>query len=504
MRRILKIVTSRLLIIVPLFMLQLAAVIGFFYRITLVTQLTAAMNVLSIALVAYVINRNNDPAYKIAWCITILALPVLGIPLYLLAGNRKVPRKLFSGTIKATKEMDGLLEPVPHILDNEPEQIRNMFNYGEKSLGMPVYGNTESRYFSSGEEWFPVYLEELKKAERFIFLEYFIIDEGTVLDEVLAILKQKVQEGVKVKMIYDDFGSITMPRRFIKELRASGIEAYRFNHIRPALIFTMNNRSHRKVTVIDNKVAFTGGVNLADEYVNRIVRFGYWKDSAIMIRGDAVWSFTVMFLGMLSYVRGDDPVNYPKYRLSGEPVSDGGYYQPFSDTPTDDEQVSMNVHMNLIRSATKYLYIDTPYLILTESVRNSLILAAKDGVDVRIMTPHIPDKKIVFQITRGNYLPLLRAGVKIYEYTPGFDHCKNFVADDSIALVGSVNMDYRSYFLHFENGVLFYKSPQIIRIRENFESAMEQSHEVTLYEMEHTNLAVRLIRALLSILIPLV
>ncbi len=504
MRRILRVITSRLLIIVPLFALQLAAVFGLFYRISLLPQIMSVINMMSIVLLVYVLNRNDDPAYKIAWSIAILSLPVIGVPLYLLAGNRKVPKKLFNGTIRASKDMDGLLTPDTSILENEPEQIRNLFRYGEESLGLPAWKNSDSRYFASGEEWFPVFKEELKKAEHFIFLEYFIIDKGTVLDEVLEILKEKARQGIGVKIIYDDFGSITMPWKFEKELREAGIEAYRFNHVRPALIFTMNNRSHRKLTVIDNRVAFTGGVNLADEYVNRISRFGYWKDSAIMIRGEAVWSFTVMFLGMLSFARGDLGVDYLKYRLPAGNYYDGGIYQPFSDTPTDEETVSMNMHMNMIRSASEYLYIDTPYLILTESVRNSLILAAKDGVDVRILTPYIPDKKIVFQITRGNYMPLLKAGVRIYEYTPGFNHCKNFVSDDRVALVGSVNMDYRSYFLHFENGVLLYKSPEVLKIRENFEEALKQSHEISLEEMQKTRLPVRLIRAVLSILIPLV
>ncbi|MBE6129528.1 MAG: cardiolipin synthase [Erysipelotrichaceae bacterium] len=503
MRRLIKILTGRMMLIGPLFLLQFAAVAALLYRVTIAYRIMPVVTAASFLITIMVVNSQTDPSYKIAWIILVLALPVVGVPLYAMAANRKMPKKLSNGTIRASQKMEGLLIPDESILPVD-EESAHVFRYAMHS-GFPVFQNTECRYFSSGEEWSHVYLEELKKAEHYIFMEFFIIDEGSFWDEVLEILKEKAKAGVEVKIIYDDFGSITLPWHYDRTLRSFGIEAYRFNHVRPALIFRMNNRSHRKLTIIDNKVAFTGGVNLADEYVGREERFGKWKDSALMLRGEAVWSMTVMFMGMLTYVRGDDnPVDYEHYHLPCDKVSDGGWYQPYSDTPTDTEPVAMNMHLNMIAHANRYIYIDTPYLILTEAMKNELTLAARNGVDVRILTPHIADKKLVFMITRSHYLQLLEGGVRIYEYTPGFNHTKNFVSDDKMAIIGSANTDYRSYFLHFENGVLLHNTPEIIRIREDFEKALEVSHEVTVEEMKETNVVVRMMQALLSVFIPLI
>lgn len=509
MRRLIKILTSRLLIVAPLVILQLAFFIALFMQVVFATSILPLVYCLAAVFVIYIINRDEDPAYIIAWVVIVLAIPTLGIPLYLLAGNRHVPSKLSNGTIRVNKAMNGLLKTDPSVQDAcekvEPA-LRNIMYYGAATNGFPVYRNTESTYYKSGEEWIADYLEELKKAKHFIFMEFFIIDYGTLWNEVLDILKQKASQGVEVKIVYDDFGSIILPQHYDKKLRDIGIEAYRFNHVRPAFIVQMNNRDHRKITVIDNNVAFTGGVNLADEYANRITRFGYWKDSAVKIKGEAVWSFTVMFMGMFSYCRHKDAdaLDYQKYKLAPEKVNDGGFYQPFSDTPTDSESICLNLHLDIINHAKHYVYIDTPYLIPTHSVIQSLCVAAKSGVDVRILTPHIPDKKAVFQITRGNYLKLLKAGVRIYEYTRGFNHAKNFVSDDSIALVGSVNMDYRSYFLHFENGVLQYHTPEIARIKQDFLSSIEASQEISLIEEEKKPLIVKLVRDVLNLFIPLV
>ncbi len=509
MRRLLKILTSRLMIVAPLVIIQFVFLATLFYRVTLSASLLPFMSLFSFLTVIVVINRDEDPAYKIAWAIIILGAPVVGIPLYILAGNRKVPKKLFNGTTKANKNMDSLLK-VDTQLNEELKQEHSdafpMFHYASSTGNFPVYKNTRSQYFSSGEDWFPVYLEKLKQAKHFIFIEFFIVDAGSVWDEVLEVLKQKVSEGVQVKVIYDDFGSITLPFNYDATLREMGIEAYRFNHVRPAFIIQMNNRDHRKITVIDNQIAFTGGVNLADEYMNRITRFGYWKDSAVMLEGEAVWSYTVMFLGMLSYCRpyGIGLPEYEEYRFPCAITSDGGYYQPYSDTPTDKETMALTMQLNMISHAKKYIYIDTPYLIPTESVIQALMIAAKNGVDVRILTPHIPDKQLVFQITRGNYRRLIQAGVKVYEYLPGFNHAKNFVADDQYAIIGSANMDYRSYFLHYETGVLMYNTPEVIPIREDFEKSLEKSHLVTVEEEKHVNILIRIMRMILNLFIPLV
>ena len=504
MRRLLKILTSRLFIIAPLVVLQFIFFAILLYRLADVARLVPFITLISFLVVVYVINRDEDPAYKIAWCIVILGFPIVGVPLYILAGNRKVPHQLYDGSILAHHQMDDCLKTDP---ETEEKALKSdagrILRYGENN-GFPIYENTESTYYSSGEEWFPDYIHDLKEARHFIFIEFFIIDKGSLWNEVLEILKEKVKEGVEVTVIYDDFGSITLPVNYPKELKKYGIEAYRFNHVRPAFIIQMNNRNHRKITVIDNNVAYTGGVNLADEYANRITRFGYWKDSAIRIHGKAVWSMTVMFLGMLAFCRGkDDNLHFHDYELPCDDVSDGGFYQPYCDTPTDNEAVALNMHLNMVTHAKKYVYIDTPYLILTETMKQALMRAAKSGVDVRILTPHIPDKKLVFQITRGYYRQLIEAGVRIYEFTPGFNHAKNFVSDDRLAIVGSVNTDYRSYFLHFENAVLMDRTPSVLQIRDDFLNSLEKSQEITLEDTKKTFVLIRLVRAVLNIAIPL-
>lgn len=506
MRRLIKIFTSRLLLVVALVAVQLSFIFMMVYEAAEFSRTMVVLDIFGWAISVYILNRSDEPQYKIAWIAIILGLPVIGVPLYLLAGNRKMPKKLFNGCIKASHKMEGLLLPDPYAVDvlkEEDSNLKATFSYGIVQCGFPAYQNTESQYFKSGEEWFPVYLEELKKAKHFIFIEFFIIEKGEIWDRTLAVLEEKIKEGVEVKMIYDDFGCITLPIKFEKELRSKGIETYRFNHVRPNLIIQMNNRDHRKITVIDNNVAFTGGVNLSDEYANIEKRFGYWKDSAILLRGEAVWSYTVMFLGMFVYLSKQENIDFSRYHLACEKVTDGGFYLPWSDTPTDDENVALNMHMNIISHAKNYVYIDTPYLILPESMKTQLRLAAKNGVDVRILVPGIPDKFLVNQITKGSYERLLLAGVRIYEYTPGFNHCKNMIADDSIATIGSANTDYRSYYLHFEDGVLVHNTKELDKIRDDFIGSLKKSHEVTLEETHKTPMIVRLIRAVLSVFIQL-
>ena len=270
------------------------------------------------------------------------------------------------------------------------------------------------------------------------------------------------------------------------------------------LIVQMNNRDHRKICVIDNKVGFTGGINLADEYMNYIERFGYWRDSAIMIKGSAVWSLTVMFLGMYSYLKkDDDSIDYNRYNISYEVEGYHGLYQPFGDTPTDDADVALGMHLNIVNHAMNYVYIDTPYLILNNDMITALTMAAQNGVDVKILVPGVPDKVFAYNMTKHNFGYLLKKGVRIYEYTPGFNHTKNIVSDDRVGIVGSVNTDYRSYYLHFEDGVLMYDSSSIIEMRKSFEKALKQSKEITLEEYEKTPWILKVFRALLNLIAPL-
>lgn len=507
MLRLIKLLTSRIIIVFILILCQFALLFLWLYRASLSSDLMPLFNLLAIFCVIYIINKQEDPSYKIAWCVLILAVPVIGGALYILCGGRKVPRKLFDGTTRANLRMEGLLQQdqtVWNHLEQKELDVRRVFEYGLRTSSFPVYENTDISYFSGGEEFWPVLLEELKKAEHFIFLEFFIIDKGEMWDSVLEVLKEKTDAGVEVKLIYDDFGCAnTLPYHYDRTLNSMGIETYRFNRMRPALITQMNNRDHRKIIVIDNRVGFTGGVNLADEYINRRERFGHWRDSALMIRGDAVWSLTVMFLGMYSFLRQkDDDIDYDRYRLEPHSPVSRAICQPFSDTPTDGKYIGLSVHLNLINHARRYIYIDTPYLVLNDDVHMALGLAAANGVDVRILVPHIPDKKYVFEITRSNYEQLIRAGVKVYEYTPGFNHSKSIVMDDTIGLVGTINTDYRSYYLHFEDGILFCDDPAVIKMRDDFLNTLQKSHEVTLEECTAVPLYRRLWRAVLRLLAP--
>ena len=507
MHRLLKILTSRLPLIGILVLVQFCLIVAYIYNFAFLHSLTPILDAIGIFIVLLVINSRSDPAFKIAWIVILLVSPAIGVVAYVLFGNRKLPKKLANGTLNSSRNLKESLENDPNSTKAYKEDVHaGIMYYGDNQCGFPVYSNTETVFYKSGEEWLPVYEEALRSARHFIFIEMFILAEGSLWDEVHAILKEKAAAGVDVKLIYDDFGSVTMHKNLFKELREEGIEAYAFNRLRPALIVSMNNRDHRKITVIDNQIAFTGGVNLADEYANRIRRFGYWRDSAIMVKGPAVWSMTSQFLGIYHYIaRGEEKdAQYTRYNLPSGSYDVKGYVQPFADTPTDGEQMGLTEHLSMISEAKRYIYINTPYLILTDSMMQALENAAARGVDVRILTPHIPDKMIVFQYTQSSYAQLIEAGVRIYEFTPGFNHAKAIVADDEIALVGTINTDYRSYFLHFENGVLLCGTDSVKDIRKDFEEALHISHEVTMEEVKHTNILLVLIRAVLHVFMPLV
>ncbi|WP_317380814.1 phospholipase D-like domain-containing protein, partial [uncultured Intestinimonas sp.] len=286
--------------------------------------------------------------------------------------------------------------------------------------------------------------------------------------------------------------------------KRTGIRCCVFNPFVPILSLRLNNRDHRKILVIDGKVAFTGGINLADEYINQKVRFGHWKDSAILVRGEAAWSMTVMFLSLWDDIRRTPAEDYDRFRPHWEtPPTGVGFVQPYTDSPLDGEAVGQSVYLNLINRARRYVYITTPYLIVDDSMNTALCIAAKSGVDVRIMTPHIPDKKMVFEVTRAHYGPLLEAGVKIYEYTPGFVHAKNFAVDDKFGTVGTVNVDYRSLFLHFENGVWLCGAPAVRDIRDDFLSTLEQCQPITLAQSRALPWWRRACRAVLRVFAPL-
>ena len=353
-------------------------------------------------------------------------------------------------------------------------------SYIDNHTKFPISSNNDLDYFPLGDEAFPVMLEELKKAEKFIFFEYFIVAKGKMWDSILEILEEKAKRGVDVRVIYDDLGCLTtLDGGYYKTLRKKGIKCIAFNKLGVDAGVIMNHRDHRKILVIDGKVAFSGGINIADEYININSKYGHWKDNGIRIKGDAVWNYTVIFLSMWNSFKKEDE-DYTKFRYDySSKEKTNSYVVPYSENPFNKENVAENIYLNMISSAKKYLYIFTPYLIIDTDVLNNLILAAKRGVDVRIVIPGIPDKKMVYTVSESYVQPLVKGGVKIYKYTPGFVHSKVFVSDDKYATVGTINMDYRSLYLHFECGCYMENADIIKDIKNDLINTMNVSHEVS-------------------------
>ena len=337
-------------------------------------------------------------------------------------------------------------------------------------------------------------------------MEYFIIHPGVMWDGILEILERKAAQGVDVRVLYDDIGCLfTLPKHYAKTLQEKGIACKVFNPFRPVISLRLNNRDHRKICVIDGHTAFTGGVNLADEYINEIERFGHWKDGGICLRGAAVWNLSVMFLSTwnVDELEVEDFEQYRPNVYLPDPVPADGLVQPFMDSPLDDEEVSATVFINLISRANRYLYLTTPYLIIDHAMNEALCSAAKAGVDVRIITPHIPDKRRVFELTRAHYEPLVKAGVKVYEYLPGFIHSKTLVCDDKLGMVGTINLDYRSLYLHFECGVWLCGTHSVADIKRDFLDTQAQCDQVTLEEVQGQSWGKRFYRSLLRVFAPL-
>ena len=440
------------------------------------------LTLLSFLAVIYIINGRSNPAVKLAWIVPILAFPILGGFLFLISGGKGPKRKIACSVAKqhsrCVKELPDCSENLNRIDD---PNLQGQGRYLARQ-NFPIYANTQAQYYPIGEDGYAALLEELKKAEKFIFLEYFIVHTGKMWDSILEILTHKASLGVDVRVMYDDIGSVsTLPPHYYKQLEAAGIQAVAFNPFIPIISTIMNNRDHRKIAVIDGNVAFTGGVNLSDEYINEVVRFGHWKDSMVKLTGDGVWSMTLMFLEQWDAVRNsyDD---LSKYRPTLSVPSDG-YVQPYCDSPLDDEYLGENVYLNMINGAKRYVYITTPYLIVDSEMKTALCLAAKRGVDVQIITPGIPDKKIVWDLTRSYYPELLSAGVRIYEYTPGFIHSKLCICDDEAAVTGTINFDYRSLYLHFENACLFIYNAVVLQAKDDFLRTQEKSAQILLEDM---------------------
>ncbi len=506
MKKILHILTSRGFVITVLILLQFWMFLELIYRLSDIRIFYNFFIVLSYLIVIYLVNKDENPSYKLAWSIVILVLPVFGGILYLGFGGKKVPKQLRISVTRTIEKSKILLDQDQCLLQEIKEKnflAYKQFKYITDNVGYPVYKNTDIVFCASGEEKFELMVSELKKATSFIFIEYFIIGLGTFWNSILDILVVKVKEGVDVRVMFDDAGCIgTLPKNYHLTLEELGIQCCVFNPLRPRLVIQMNNRDHRKICVIDNNVGFIGGINIADEYINEEVRFGHWKDTAIMLKGDAVWSLTMMFLQFWSFTRKVE-VDYSDYRLPHDDVEGNGYIQCLSDSPTDNEEAGFNLHLNMINNAKEYIYIQTPYLVITHEMKSALMLAAKNGVDVRITCPHVPDKWYVHLVTQSNYMSLIKAGVKIYEYLPGFIHSKTFVSDDNIGIVGTINMDYRSYYMHYECGALIYGSQMIYDMKRDYMDVLQHCVEITLDDCINTPMAKQVIQSFLNIFAPL-
>lgn len=436
--------------------------------------------IISILLVLVIIKESRSLSSDLPWIIIILLFPIVGALLYLVIGNNLHKNKVLKSINKQIDEGKKYLVQDKNIKGEIESYNLDKIRYISEYAGFPVYKNTRVQYYPIGEQAYKVMIDELKNAEKYIFIEYFIIKHGKMWQEILEILKEKVKQGLDVRVMYDDLGSIAyLDPNYPTELESYGIKCICFNKLKPFSGVIMNSRDHRKIMIIDGHTAFSGGINLADEYINITHPYKHWKDNGIMIKGEAVWSFTVMFLEMWnSYRNIDKDFNTFKYHFNNA-YNEKGYVVPYGESPLDDEIVGENIYLNIINQAKKYVYIFTPYLIIDTDMINSLTLAAKRGVDVRIVVPGVPDKKIVYSLTKSYFAGLIKYGVKMYTYTPGFIHGKVFVSDDNVATVGSLNLDYRSLYHHFECGIYMEDVEEIKAIKNDVISTIDKSHKVT-------------------------
>ena len=456
----------------------------------------------------YIVSRDMNPSYKLSWCMIILIAPAFGWMVYLFIGRQHTPRRVRKRLANASDVSQVLLNMTNAELINSRGVLNptgsTCADLVLKAGSYPVYSNTQTTYYSLGDDFFPAMLNDIRSAQKFVFMEYFIYEHGEVWDEIESALIERALAGVDVRLIYDDVGSIfTLPKKGIKRLRDGGVQVLPFNKITFSFDMRLNNRSHRKITVIDGDIAYTGGNNIADEYANRVERFGHWKDTHMRFYGGAVWSFTSMFLSFWS-ILSDTAIDYRRFLPSASVNTTAvGYIQPLSSGPGRDDHLIESAFINLISTAKRSVYITTPYLILDNEMQTALIHAALAGVDVRIIIPHIPDKKIVYQTTKSFVPVLVKAGVRVYTYTPGFIHAKMVIVDDERAFIGTCNMDYRSFYLHYEDGALLYNVDTIADMKSDFMNTLDVSTEVMSEQINDVLPLTRLFRAILRLLAPM-
>ena len=497
----------RYIVAVLITVLEVLAVIGivvalccyvpYFYLAAWATEIFCVIRIIA---------SDDNPDYKVPWLLFVLIVPIAGFMLYFMFYSRTLKRKYVKRLQELKdsayrKDDTALFEKLREENPMVCSQAKMLCRTAESHL----FAGTRQEYFSLGEEMHPKMLTDLQKAEKFIFMEYFIIEEGKFWNSILDVLKEKAARGVDVRVVYDDIGCMmTLPGDYHKTLNSYGIKATPFSRLRGNADSEFNNRSHRKILVIDGKVGYTGGVNIADEYINEVEKYGHWKDTGIRLEGGAVWELTKLFLidfGInVKHVLPNPAECFPTPEESGA----RGYVIPFGDGPNPvyNHRVGKSVIQNMLSGATRYVYMTTPYLIIDNDLCTSIENAALRGVDVRIIVPHVPDKKLVFWMTQSFYKRLMEAGVRLYEYEPGFIHAKSYLADDEIAMIGTINLDYRSLVHHFENGVWLYRCDSIADLKRDMEDTLKKSIPVTA-EMLKTSLIQRFIRAVVRIFAPM-
>ena len=453
-----------------------------------------------------IIASDDNPDYKVPWLLFVIILPIAGFMLYFMFYSRTLQKKFIKrlGNLKrhSYKQSDGgLFDKLREENPVAAAQAKMICDIAETHL----FSNTKQEYFPLGEEMFGRMLSDLQAAEKFIYMEYFIIEEGKFWNSILDILKRKAVEGVEVKVLYDDIGCMmTLPGNYCKILESYGIDAVPFSRLKGNADSEFNNRSHRKILVIDGKVGYTGGINIADEYINEITKYGHWKDTGIRLEGEAVWELTKLFLVDFGINEKQMFIAQNELYPVQTDISEEGYIIPFGDGPYPiyKRRVGKSVIQNMLSGAVRYAWMTTPYLIIDNDLCTDIENAALRGVDIRIIVPHIPDKKLVFGMTKSFYHRLMAAGVKIYEYEPGFIHAKSYLVDDDYAMIGTINLDYRSLVHHFENGIWMYKCDVAKALKSDIEDTLTKSIEVT-PEMLKTNLLQRFIRAVVRIFAPM-
>lgn len=505
---LLSLIFSRFFVIALLLAIQVGIIIvAYIFFMDKVPYLVGIVRFFSLIMVLYLFNCPMDSSAKLTWMFIISIAPLLGTGfLWFTRSNlgHRMERDMLKKQIDLTRNSIEQPENVIRELEHDGSGTDDLCRYLKRSGCFPLYDQTEVTYFPSGEAKFKAMLEEMEKAEKFIFMEYFIVEEGYMWGRILDVLTRKVKEGVEVRVMYDGMCEMsTLPADYWKLLEKVGIKSKPFSPIKPFVSTHYNYRDHRKILVIDNKVAFNGGVNLADEYINHIERFGHWKDTAIMLKGPAVRSFALLFLQMWNINEKNPDYDAWLGKEAPEPKEAKGYVMPYGDSPLDEYKVGETVYMDILNRATDYVHIMTPYLILDDELETALKYAAQRGVDVKMILPGIPDKKIVYALAKTHYIQLLEAGVRIFEYTPGFVHAKVFVSDDTKAVVGTINLDYRSLYHHFECATYLYKTACVPEIEGDFQETLTKCREVTRETLKKEPLFIKIAGPIAKLVAPL-